>query len=320
MSLENARDVRARLVETKYFTLRPKPLEQWIWQKRLSANAERLFWLHWDEGMRNGTWCSEVALSRAAGTLGVDVSTVTRAYQTLMRCELIRRTNPGHDPHNPFQQAITITEVLLPRELVDVLERFPNRSQKSAVTSVQVVPAAPKVEVAAENSPASVPTVKFDAKELSDAMNRMSEEEKVRFFQATRRCEAMTFDANTRLLPDQVALLQTHVASYAKTATRTQRELPAAKTIRPAGLRRVTPHDGARLRARLHQLKNFAEADELFRQCLWSIERGALMKFDVPMAINVAVKMVREDRWGRPNQMPPNWMLGRASPELCAVA
>ena len=44
----------------------------------------------------------------------VDTSTVTRAYQVLKRLGLIRRTDPGRDAANPFEQATCITEVLLP--------------------------------------------------------------------------------------------------------------------------------------------------------------------------------------------------------------
>ena len=55
MSIESSRDALARdprtvLVREKYFSLRPKPLERWLWQQGLSQAAERVFWLHWEEG------------------------------------------------------------------------------------------------------------------------------------------------------------------------------------------------------------------------------------------------------------------------------
>lgn len=118
MSMQNDRDPRTVLTREKYFSLRPKPLERWIWQQGIPQAAERVFWLHWEEGMRRGNWCSELALKQVARECCVDTSTVTRAYQVLKRLELIRREDPGRDPNNPFQQAIAVTEVLVPRELL----------------------------------------------------------------------------------------------------------------------------------------------------------------------------------------------------------
>ena len=127
--MDNAHDPRDRLVREKYFSLRPKPLERWIWQQGLSPAAERVFWQHWEEGMRNRTWCSEIPIRRVAALCCVDVSTVSRAYQLLRARGLIRREDPGRDPANPFQQATAITEVRVPRELLVELERHPSRVQ-----------------------------------------------------------------------------------------------------------------------------------------------------------------------------------------------
>ena len=110
-------DPRDRLVREKYFSLRPKPLERYLWQQGLPQAAERVFWLHWEEGMRNRDWCSEVPLKRVAALCCIDTSTVTRAYQVLKGLGLIRRESAGRDPENPFQQATAITEVRIPREL-----------------------------------------------------------------------------------------------------------------------------------------------------------------------------------------------------------
>ena len=37
------------------------------------------------------------------------------------------------------------------------------------------------------------------------------------------------------------------------------------------------------------------------------MEEGALNRYEIPLAINTALKLVREGRWTRPNRMPPNW-------------
>ena len=100
-----SRDPRSRLVREKYFCVRPRPLEQWLWAKRVPASAERVFWLHWQEGMLRGDWCSELPIRRVARECHLDSSTVTRAYQLLTKLGCMRRSDPGRDPANPFQQA-----------------------------------------------------------------------------------------------------------------------------------------------------------------------------------------------------------------------
>ena len=129
--INRVRDPRTALVQEKYFTVRPKPLERWIWQQGLPQAAERVFWVHWEEGMRGGDWCSQLSLKRVASLCCVDPSTVTRAYQVLKQHGLIRREDPGRDPSNPFQQATAVTEVRLPRELLVELSRMPNRPQRA---------------------------------------------------------------------------------------------------------------------------------------------------------------------------------------------
>ena len=116
-----------RLVREKYFSIRPRPLERWLWSQGVPASAERVFWLHWQEGVQRGDWCSEIPLRRVARECNLDVSTVTRAYQLLGKMGCIRRTDPGRDPANPFQQATALTEVRLPRELLAELDRRPSR-------------------------------------------------------------------------------------------------------------------------------------------------------------------------------------------------
>jgi len=81
---QEAADPRTRLCQEKFFTQRPKPLERWLWRRRVPAAAERVFWFHWSEGARNGDWCSQFALHFVAHECEVDISTVTRAYQTLL--------------------------------------------------------------------------------------------------------------------------------------------------------------------------------------------------------------------------------------------
>src|ERR1039458_2542565 len=148
MSIENAHDPRARLVREKYFSLRPKPLERWLWAPGVPASAERVFWLHWQEGLQRGDWCSEVPLKRVAHECCLDLSTVTRAYQLLARMGCIRRTDPGRDPANPFNQATAVTEVRVPRELLVELDRHPNRRSAIAEKPLESAPMAAPEPVA----------------------------------------------------------------------------------------------------------------------------------------------------------------------------
>src|ERR1700722_6779238 len=146
MSLESLHDPRSRLVREKYFSLRPKPLERWLWAQGVPASAERVFWLHWQEGMQRGDWGSEVPLKRVARECCLDLSTVTRAYQLLARIGCLRRTDPGRDPANPFQQTTPVTEVRVPRELLVELDRHPNRRSGLPVNpekSAPIVTSAP---------------------------------------------------------------------------------------------------------------------------------------------------------------------------------
>src|SRR4051812_42458604 len=161
MRLENSNDPRDVLVRQKFFSIRPKPLEHWLWGASISPSAERVFWIHWEAGHRNGTWCSSIPLRQVARESRLDVSTVTRAYQQLSQCGLIRRQDPGRDPRNPFMQATAITEVRLPRELLCELGRHPNRRAANDKVSeaVPVHAAAAPQAAPAPNAAAAAPRV-----------------------------------------------------------------------------------------------------------------------------------------------------------------
>ena len=61
------------------------------------------------------------------------------------------------------------------------------------------------------------------------------------------------------------------------------------------------------------------QSAELFRQVLWSIEEGALRRFDTRLALNIALKKIRDGAWTKPNRLPPNW-LASARAETCSAA
>jgi len=335
MSMKSSQDPRSILVREKYFSLRPKALERWLWHQNLPPAAERVFWLHWGEGMRRGDWLSELSLRQVARECCLDASTVTRAYQALKGRGLIRREDPGRDPHNPFQQAIAVTEVLLPRELAQQLERIPNRTRRAGRTGEGTAQVAPCPTMSAPIQPA-LPTVSTAparaASSLSRAesaalLDKLSEAERAAFFTASRnRAASICFDAETRLDAGEQAKLRKLLTTLATdSAPREPRssagegQIASARTAAPCRLRRLSSLEAARLRRGIAQQASTQSSAELFRQALWSVEEGALRRFDTPLAINIALKKIREGQWSRPHRMPPNW-LRFAMPETCSAA
>jgi len=66
----------------------------------------------------------------------------------------------------------------------------------------------------------------------------------------------------------------------------------------------------ARLRRDIQAVTSSATAAALMRQVAWSVEEGALRRFDTLHATRIALKKIREGSWTRPNRMPPNWSRG----------
>jgi hypothetical protein len=339
MSIESPFDPRAALVRTKYFNQYPQPLERWLWKQGLPQAAERVFWLHWVEGKRNGDWCSEIPVRRVALECCVDPSTVTRSYQLLKVLGLIRREDPGRDPSNPFCQATAITEVRLPREFVTELARSPNRPVKdthpteaSAVTEPARAPGMERVAAtgALDASPIQpgISQAPRPSRQESQAMwGRASAGERAGFFTSSRdRLTTLEFDADTRLTPEDRGQILAQLAQLAAAKpTSTTPRGPSATQASFVAPRRLNVLDLARTRKRILDTVPGAAAPEIVRQVLWAVEHGALRRFELPMALNIALKKIREGAWSKPNRMPPNWLPGarggeRAAPEQCSAA
>jgi hypothetical protein len=325
MSIDSAHDPRSALVKTKYFSLHPKPLERWLWRQDLPPSAERVFWLHWEAGMQNGDWCSEIPLKRVALECCINLSSVTRAYQILKSLDLIKREDPGRDPDNPFQQATAITEVRLPRELVCELTRCPNRPGKAQKLEEKTCQPQ-RAEVTAELAPA--PVRRHSNRVETQAMwNRASAAERTRFFFASRdRLTSLEFDANTQLTPEDRGQILAQLALVAAARPAPSSVIPVGATAAaPKGPRRLSVLEIARTRNQVMELVPAPSAQEVLRQVLWAVEEGALQRFSPAMAVNIALKKIREGVWGRPNRMPPNWMPRAlpktvAQPEPCSAA
>jgi hypothetical protein len=321
MSIESAHDPRSVLVKRKYFSLHPKPLERWLWKQSLPPAAERVFWLHWEAGMQNGDWCSEIPLKRVAFECCVDPSTVTRAYQILKALELIRREDPGRDPNNPFQQATAITEVKLPRELVAELSKSPNRPSKSEATA----PMEAGAQTVDQPSPEASPKARFSRGQSQAMWSRASAGERARYFAASRdRLTALEFDANTQLTPEDRGEILSQLAQIAA-ARPTASQVKPVTAAAPKGPRRLSVLELARVRRQIQDLVPSTTSPEVLRQVVWAVEHGALQRFAVSLAVNIALKKIREGAWARPHRMPPNWLprqlkAANAQPEPCSAA
>jgi len=334
MPIDSPFDPRAALVRTKYFNQYPQPLERWLWKQGLPQAAERVFWLHWSEGRRNGDWCSEIPVKRVALECCVDPSTVTRSYQLLKAKGLIQREDPGRDPANPFCQATAITEVRLPREFITELSRSPNRPQRDATAAPAIPSAASWVgelersaAIAAPAQIESTPRAARSSREQSRALwNRASEAERARFFTASRdRLTSFEFDPDTQLSPEdrgQILAQLAQLAAARPTVPASSAPKAARTEARP---RRLTVLELARVRKRILESVPAAAVAETLRQVIWAVEQGALQRFDLSLALNIAIKKIREGAWSRPHRMPPNWMpkgepRERTVPEQCSAA
>jgi hypothetical protein len=312
--LEESRDPRVVLVREKYFSLRPKPLERWLWQQGLPQAAERVFWLHWEEGHRAGDWCSQIPLKRVASLCCVDPSTVTRAYQLLKSLGLIQREDPGRDPANPFQQATAVTEVRVPRDLLQEMSRSPNRRTARSPALVSEVPARP--EEVAKPSPAIACPTRQAAQEM---WTRASADEKAQFFRASRSgARHIEFDLESRLTAEDRGQILAQLDQMARARTLAS---PATKSVQAplyVGPKKLSVLELARARRKITDAVPPQESAETLRQVIWAVEEGALRRFELSLALNIALKKIREGCWTRPNRMPPNWL--RASTETCSAA
>jgi hypothetical protein len=321
MSIENHVDPRVTLVRDKYFSLRPKPLEKWLWAAKAPGSAERVFWYHWDIGHQNGSWVSQVPIRVVARECGVDEATVTRAYQWLKGRGLIRRIDAGRDEANPFQKATALTEVFVPRELVRSLAAEPNR--RSAATP----PSRPSQrEPLAPQSP--TPPAHGAAVSRSESrriFQKLSPAERARFYSAQRqRVAHIDFDDASPLTdPERAHVLETlRLLAEARptdaVTTRPARDpAPAPRKTRLSALQLVE------LRTRITRAKGEGDRREvgtLLQEIAWSIEQGSLARFERAHALSIACKKVREGAWSTPFGMPAGWAAHPAVTGHCSAA
>jgi hypothetical protein len=160
--------------------------------------------------------------------------------------------------------------------------------------------------------------------QIQATWGRASEAERSRYFSASRiGTPIIEFDAQSRLTLDdkQQLLRQLRLMAAARTTTVEQGNSvqPSAPTSH-CGSRRLSLYALAQARSRLAAIAEDTQGPELLRQIVWAMEEGALKRFQPPLALNIALKKIRQGAWTRPNRMPPNWSRLAAPPETCNAA
>ncbi len=256
-------------------------------------------------------------------------------------------TELGRSPNRPPKEASLPTPAApMPAELPSHQSPTPTppTAMASATTPVETdstlvtpnptpaTPASPAIPgatatVAPCERPVSHPR---PSREETQAMwGRASDGERTRYFLASRdRQTRLEFDPDTQLTPEDRGWILAQLAQLAiakPTATAAPTTTPKATKAPYQGPRRLSLLHLARTRKRILDTVPGATAAEIFRQVIWAVEEGALRRFDVPLALNIAVKKIRDGAWSRPNRMPPQWMpraelRGRVGLEQCSAA
>lgn len=328
MSIETYGDPRTAIVRDKYFSLRPKPLERWLWAAKAPGSAERVFWYHWNIGHQNGSWVSQVPLRIVAKECGLDVATVTRAYQWLKGRGLIRRVDPGRDEAKPFSQATALTEVFVPRELVKRLAAEPNRRRREGRAQAPST-ARPTAPMPNRPSASPVPALAATAapalsrRESQAIFQKLTAGERGRFAEASReRRTGIDFDADGRLSGEErVHVL--HTLALVANARPESAPPTTSRTVSRGPKARLSALQLADARAQIVKAKGEGDdrdVNALLREVVWSVEEGSLARFEPRHAFAIACKKIREGAWSTPFRMPVDWSWKRALPELCSGA
>jgi hypothetical protein len=174
---------------------------------------------------------------------------------------------------------------------------------------------------------ASFQRARFGREQTQAMWSRATEEERARYFVACRdRLTSLQFDANTRLTPEDRGEILSQLAQVASARPLSSHPKPLDATrLQAKGPRRLSVLELARVRREILKTVPGPGSPEVLRQVLWAVEEGALQRFTVSMAVNIALKKIREGAWSRPHRMPPNWLsqglkAAHARPEPCSAA
>lgn len=319
-------DPRRALCDKKYFSLRPEPLERYLFRLNLRRSAERVYWLHWNLGYRRGDFCSRLTVEEVARRLDIDSSSVTRAYRCLHRHGLLRRQSPGRDPRNPFRSLPAVTEVLLPRialpELLGAPDRGAGRSAAAGQSPATIETSAPhaREESTPAHTAAASPTssahvvARPDRGTLKRLFAGMDDGERRSFWNAQRAASAQQAwswqpAVSTTLSAEDCEQLRALLQQYAQQAARSPCGVrTGVKTRAPAPssaeTRVLTAHSLAYLHRELRRYVPSSEFIDRMREVVWSAEQGGLAKYEPRFSLNIALKKIRLGHWTRPFGMP----------------
>jgi hypothetical protein len=108
---------------------------------------------------------------------------------------------------------------------------------------------------------------------------------------------SIAFDDNTCLTAQDRGHLLAQLEQMARALKATPKEtaaVPAPSAAAYARPRKLSPLELAGTRKRLLDAVPPSAATEVLRQVVWAAEEGALRRFELSMAVNIAIRKIRE--------------------------
>jgi DNA-binding Lrp family transcriptional regulator len=295
-------DIRNLLSAEKHYINVPIPLFQYLCGLNISRAHEHVFLLHWCEGQISGDWKSKITIEKVAAKLSLSESTVKRAYRELADLGLIRRYSQGRNRYNPMRSDVTITEVTIPDAIVDELKSARNRA---AATEA---PHAPATEAPQANAPAK----------RRPAYEALHEEHEVKTQigagDALRAPRKASVGARSKPRANECSISEMQVELNQPADLQVKRSMEASTHEEGTNGGRIESWFAIKLRRALRERLDESKVDGPWHEMLWSIGHGSLSEQHHQKAFNVAMKLLRMNRWTTPWDMPDGWKWGGADP------
>jgi DNA-binding Lrp family transcriptional regulator len=291
-------DARTAISAAKHFIHTPMPLFQYLCTLEISRAHEHVFLLHWCEGQIRGDWKSQIPISCVASKLALSESTVKRAYRELAELGLIRRYSQGRCRYNPMRSDVTVTEVTIPDAVAKELMSARNRAAAAEASPAQA-------EVPKHRKQCAAPAKR---KPAYQALHDDSEVE-TEFGAPASDDSRRTARANNSTKRSACQPRATRQEARPQEPVTEQLDRPQAAPGAAQGAEggRIASWFAIKLRRALRQRLDESKVNEPWHQMLWSIGYGSLSEQPLPKAFNVAMKLLRQNRWMTPWDMPDGW-------------
>lgn len=295
--LDRYMDARTALSSAKHYIHTPMPLFQYLCSLDISRAHEHVFLLHWCEGQIRGDWKSKITIERVAEKLSLSQSTVKRAYRELAELGLIRRYSQGRNSYNPMRSDVTITEVTIPDAVAK--ELMSTRDRGAAMVPQESI-----------NPATEEPSVPARAKRRP-AYEALHEEHEVKTQFGARddhravRNAAVGAPDTARPAERSVTAIQADICQPADQDHLHSADSHAGEEGVNRG--RISSWFAIKLRRALRERLDESKVDKPWHQMLWSIGYGSLSEQPLKKAFNVAMKLLRMNRWMTPWDMPDGW-------------